>query len=114
MTLGAGLGPEGYVFSIAMLLAHGFYKAGLFLGAGSVLHGMNDEQDMRRFGGLYRFLPVTYVTFGLAYLAIIWTAVLRVLREGPADRGRLHRARHGRLDPRHLRADRRLRHWRST
>ena len=71
MTLGAGLGPEGYVFSIAMLLAHGFYKAGLFLGAGSVLHGMNDEQDMRRFGGLYRFLPVTYVTFGLAYLAII-------------------------------------------
>jgi NADH-quinone oxidoreductase subunit L len=71
MVLGAGLGPEGYVFSIALLLAHGFYKAGLFLGAGSVIHGMNDEQDMRRYGGLYRFLPVTYVTFGLAYLAII-------------------------------------------
>ncbi len=71
MFLGAGLGPEGYVFAIAMLLAHGFYKAGLFLGAGSVIHGMNDEQDMRRYGGLYRFLPVTYVTFGLAYLAII-------------------------------------------
>src|SRR5271166_2294631 len=70
MFLGAGLGPEGYVFSIALLLSHGFYKAGLFLGAGSVIHGMDDEQDMRRYGGLYRFLPVTYVTFGLAYLAI--------------------------------------------
>jgi NADH-quinone oxidoreductase subunit L len=71
MFLGAGLGPEGYVFSIALLLAHGFYKAGLFLGAGSVMHGMNDEQDMRKYGALARFLPVTYVTFGLAYLAII-------------------------------------------
>jgi NADH-quinone oxidoreductase subunit L len=70
MTLGAGLGPEGYVFSIALLLAHGFYKAGLFLGAGSVIHGMNDEQDMRKYGALARSLPVTYVTFGLAYLAI--------------------------------------------
>jgi NADH-quinone oxidoreductase subunit L len=70
MTLGAGLGPEGYVFAIALLLCHGFYKAGLFLGAGSVIHGMDDEQDMRVYGGLARFLPVTYVTFGLAYLAI--------------------------------------------
>ena len=70
MTLGAGLGPEGYVFSIALLLCHGFYKAGLFLGAGSVIHGMDDEQDMRRYGALARALPVTYVTFGLAYLAI--------------------------------------------
>ena len=71
MFLGAGLGPAGYVFAIALLLAHGFYKAGLFLGAGSVIHGMDDEQDMRRYGGLARYLPVTYVTFGLAYLAII-------------------------------------------
>ena len=71
MTLGAGLGPEGYVFAIALLLAHGFFKAGLFLGAGSVMHGMNDEVDMRRYGGLARLMPVTYVTFGLAYLAII-------------------------------------------
>jgi NADH-quinone oxidoreductase subunit L len=70
MTLGAGLGPEGYVFSIALLLAHGFFKAGLFLGAGSVIHGMDDEQDMRRYGALARSLPITYVTFGLAYLAI--------------------------------------------
>ena len=71
MTLGAGLGPSGYVFAIALLLAHGFYKAGLFLGAGSVMHGMNDEVNMRRYGGLARYMPVTYVTFGLAYLAII-------------------------------------------
>jgi NADH-quinone oxidoreductase subunit L len=71
MTLGAGLGPAGYVFAIAHLLAHGFFKAGLFLGAGSVMHGMNDEVDMRMYGGLRKFLPVTYVTFGLGYLAII-------------------------------------------
>jgi NADH-quinone oxidoreductase subunit L len=70
MHLGAGLGPAGYVFAIALLLAHGFYKAGLFLGAGSVMHGMDDEVNMRRYGGLARFMPVTYVTFGLAYLAI--------------------------------------------
>jgi NADH-quinone oxidoreductase subunit L len=71
MTLGAGLGPAGYVFAIAHLLAHGFFKAGLFLGSGSVIHAMDDEQDMRRYGGLARFLPVTFVTFILAYLAII-------------------------------------------
>jgi NADH-quinone oxidoreductase subunit L len=71
MTLGAGLGPAGYVFAIALLLAHGFFKAGLFLGAGSVMHGMNDEVNMRRYGGLGRVMPITSVTFGLAYLAII-------------------------------------------
>src|SRR6266851_2029387 len=71
MTLGAGLGPAGYVFAIAHLLAHGFFKAGLFLGAGSVMHGMNDEVNMRKYGGLARLMPVTYVTFGLGYLAII-------------------------------------------
>jgi NADH-quinone oxidoreductase subunit L len=59
------------VFAIALLLCHGFFKAGLFLGAGSVIHGMDDEQDMRRYGGLSSFMPITYVTFGLAYLAII-------------------------------------------
>src|SRR6202050_2205091 len=71
MTLGAGLGPAGYVFAIAHLLAHGFFKAGLFLGAGSVMHGMDDEVNMRRFGGLCKFLPITFATFGLGYLAII-------------------------------------------
>jgi NADH-quinone oxidoreductase subunit L len=71
MILAAGLGPAGYVFAIAHLLAHGFFKAGLFLGAGSVMHGMDDEVNMRRYGGLARFLPVTFATFGLGYLAII-------------------------------------------
>jgi NADH-quinone oxidoreductase subunit L len=71
MTLAAGLGPAGYVFAIAHLLSHGFFKAGLFLGAGSVKHSMDDEVDMRRFGGLAKIMPVTFVTFGIGYLAII-------------------------------------------
>lgn len=71
MILAAGLGPVGYVFAIMHLVTHGFFKAGLFLGAGSVMHGMNDEVDMRRYGGLRRYMPVTFVTFGLGYLAII-------------------------------------------
>jgi len=71
MFLGAGLGPPGYPFAIALLLAHGFFKAGLFLGAGSVKHEMNDEVNMRRLGGLRTVMPVTYVTFGICYLAII-------------------------------------------
>ncbi|WP_327284834.1 MULTISPECIES: NADH-quinone oxidoreductase subunit L [unclassified Streptomyces] len=71
MILAAGLGPIGYAFAIMHLVTHGFFKAGLFLGAGSVMHGMNDEVDMRRYGGLRRFMPVTFVTFGLGYLAII-------------------------------------------
>jgi NADH-quinone oxidoreductase subunit L len=59
------------VFAIAHLLAHGFFKAGLFLGAGSVKHEMDEEVDMRRFGALWRVMPVTFVTFLLGYLAII-------------------------------------------
>ena len=71
MFLAVGLGPAGYVAGLAHLLAHGFFKAGLFLGAGSVMHAMNDQVDMRRFGGLWRKLPVTFATFGLGYLALI-------------------------------------------
>ncbi|MDT5065253.1 MAG: NADH-quinone oxidoreductase subunit [Mycobacterium sp.] len=71
MVLAAGLGPAGYAIAIMHLLTHGFFKAGLFLGAGSVMHGMNDETDMRRYGGLRTFMPITFVTFGLGYLAII-------------------------------------------
>lgn len=71
MVLAAGLGPSGYTFAIMLLLAHGFFKAGLFLGAGSVMHGMNDEVDMRRYGALRAAMPITFVTFGLGYLAII-------------------------------------------
>jgi NADH-quinone oxidoreductase subunit L len=71
MILAAGLGPIGYVFAIMHLVTHGFFKAGLFLGAGSVMHAMNDEVDMRKYGGLRKYMPVTFVTFGLGYLAII-------------------------------------------
>jgi NADH-quinone oxidoreductase subunit L len=71
MVLAAGLGPAGYAVAIMHLLTHGFFKAGLFLGAGSVMHAMNDETDMRRYGGLRTLLPITFVTFGLGYLAII-------------------------------------------
>jgi NADH-quinone oxidoreductase subunit L len=71
MVLGAGLGPAGYAFAIMHLLTHGFFKASMFLGAGSVMHGMNDEVNMRKFGNLRKFMPITFVTFGLGYLAII-------------------------------------------
>ena len=71
MTLAAGLGPVGYAFAIMHLLTHGFFKAGMFLGAGSVMHGMNDQVNMRRYGALRKFMPITFVTFGLGYLAIL-------------------------------------------
>ena len=71
MILGAGLGPVGYAFAIMHLLTHGFFKAGMFLGAGSVMHGMNDEVNMRKYGALRKFMPITFVTFGLGYLAIL-------------------------------------------
>jgi len=71
MILGAGLGPAGYAYAIMHLITHGFFKAGMFLGAGSVMHGMNDEVNMRKYGGLRKFMPITFVTFGLGYLAII-------------------------------------------
>ena len=71
MILGAGLGPVGYAFAIMHLLTHGFFKAGMFLGAGSVMHGMNDEVNMRKYGALRAAMPITAITFGLGYLAII-------------------------------------------
>jgi NADH-quinone oxidoreductase subunit L len=71
MMLAAGLGPVGYVFAIFHLLTHGFFKAGMFLGAGSVMHGMNDQVDMRRFGGMATVMKITWVTFGAGWLAII-------------------------------------------
>jgi NADH-quinone oxidoreductase subunit L len=71
MILAVGLGPAGYALGIAHLLTHGFFKAVLFLGAGSVMHGMHDEVDMRRMGGLARYLPITFVLFSCGYLALI-------------------------------------------
>ena len=71
MILATGLGPIGYAFAIMHLLTHGFFKASMFLGAGSVMHGMKDEVNMRKFGGVGKFMPITALTFGLGYLAII-------------------------------------------
>ncbi len=76
MVLAAGLGPIGYAAAIAHLVTHGFFKAGLFLGAGSVMHGMNDDVDMRKYGGLASKMPITFATFGLGYLAIIGVPLL--------------------------------------
>ncbi|WP_454296156.1 NADH-quinone oxidoreductase subunit L [Salana multivorans] len=71
MMLAAGLGPVGYAFAIFHLFTHGFFKAGLFLGAGSVMHGMNDDVDMRRYGALRKAMAITWITFGAGWLAII-------------------------------------------
>jgi len=71
MTLAVGLGPIGYIFGIFHLLTHGVFKAGLFLGAGSVMHGMNDQVNMRRYGALRTVMGVTFVTTFIGYLAII-------------------------------------------
>ena len=71
MMLAAGIGPAGYAFAIFHLLTHGFFKANLFLGAGSVMHAMDDEVDMRHYGALRKLLPVTFLTFATGYLAII-------------------------------------------
>ena len=71
MMLAAGLGPVGYAFAIFHLLTHGFFKAGMFLGAGSVMHGMNNEVNMRRFGGLSTVMKITWATFALGWLAIL-------------------------------------------
>jgi NADH-quinone oxidoreductase subunit L len=71
MMLAAGLGPAGYAFAIFHLLTHGFFKADMFLGAGSVMHAMDDDVNMRHYGALTRILPVTFLTFAIGYLAII-------------------------------------------
>ncbi|MFM8212960.1 MAG: NADH-quinone oxidoreductase subunit L, partial [Actinomycetes bacterium] len=71
MVLAAGLGPIGYVFAILHLITHGFFKAVMFLGAGSVMHATNDNVDMRRFGGLSKVMMFTTVTFFIGYLAIL-------------------------------------------
>ena len=68
MFLAVGLG--GYIAGIFHLMTHAFFKALLFLGAGSVIHGMADEQDMEKMGGLRKHMPITAATMGIATLAI--------------------------------------------
>ena len=71
MFLAVGLGNGVYAIGIIHLLGHGFFKAALFLSAGSVMHAMNDRIDMRRFGGLAKVMPITYGVFLCGFLAII-------------------------------------------
>src|SRR6202048_50657 len=71
MVLAAGLGPAGYAFAIMHLLTHGFFKAGLFLGAGSVMHAMNDEVNMRRYGGVRTVVPIPFAACGVGDLAAL-------------------------------------------
>ncbi len=71
MIMASGLGVVGYAFAIFHLLTHGFFKANMFLGAGSVMHGTNDDVDMRHYGALQKAMPITFLTFAMGYLAII-------------------------------------------
>ncbi|WP_460837223.1 NADH-quinone oxidoreductase subunit L [Nocardioides marmoraquaticus] len=71
MVLAAGLGVYGYAYAIFHLITHGFFKANMFLGAGSVMHGTDDDVDMRHYGALRAAMPITFVTFAMGYLAII-------------------------------------------
>ena len=71
MVLASGLGVAGYAFAIFHLLIHGFFKANMFLGAGSVMHGTDDDVNMRHYGALRKAMPITFLTFAMGYLAII-------------------------------------------
>ena len=65
-----GIGVGGYAAAVFHLMTHAFFKACLFLGAGSVIHAMHHEQDMRKMGGLKVWMPVTFITFFISVLAI--------------------------------------------
>ncbi len=71
MMLAVGLGPVGYLYAIFHLVTHGFFKANMFLGAGSVMHAMGNRVDMRRFGALRADIKITWLTFMAGWLAII-------------------------------------------
>ena len=65
-----GMGAGGVAVGMFHLLAHAFFKALLFLGAGSVIHGCHEEQDIRRMGGLRKFMPVTFTTYAIGMMAL--------------------------------------------
>ncbi len=66
----SAIGVGGYAAAVFHLMTHAFFKACLFLGAGSVIHAMHHEQDMRKMGGLKAWMPVTFITFFISVLAI--------------------------------------------
>ena len=65
-----GLGVGGVAVGMFHLITHAFFKALLFLGAGSVIHGCHDEQDIRRMGGLRKYMPITFATYAVGMLAL--------------------------------------------
>ncbi|MDD7540599.1 MAG: NADH-quinone oxidoreductase subunit L [Mobiluncus porci] len=71
MMLGAGLGPVGWAFAIFHLIMHGFFKAQLFLSAGTVMHAMSEQVNIRRFGGLAKVMKITWFAFLVGWLAIL-------------------------------------------
>src|SRR5207245_8251835 len=64
-----GLGTGGVAVGMFHLITHAFFKALLFMGAGSVIHGCNEEQNIRRMGGLWKLMPVTFATYAAGTLA---------------------------------------------
>jgi NADH-quinone oxidoreductase subunit L len=66
----AGLGMGGVAVGMFHLITHAFFKALLFLGAGSVIHGCHEEQDVRRMGGLKSDMPITFLTYAIGMLAL--------------------------------------------
>jgi NADH-quinone oxidoreductase subunit L len=66
----AGLGMGGVAVGMFHLITHAFFKALLFMGAGSVIHGNHEEQDVRRMGGLWRLMPLTFLTYAIGMLAL--------------------------------------------
>src|SRR5205814_10112440 len=64
------LGVGGVTAGIIHLIAHGFFKALLFLGSGSVIHGCHEEQDIRKMGGLRGLMPVTFLTYAIGMMAL--------------------------------------------
>ncbi|MDQ2754102.1 MAG: NADH-quinone oxidoreductase subunit L [Actinomycetota bacterium] len=65
-----GIGAGGYTAGLFHMITHAFFKALLFLAAGAVIHALHDEQDMKKMGGLRRYLPITFPTFIIGYLAL--------------------------------------------
>jgi NADH-quinone oxidoreductase subunit L len=64
------IGCGAYEAAIFLMIAHAFFKGLLFLGAGSVIHGLHDEQDLKRMGNLRHYLPITFITFAIGWLCI--------------------------------------------
>ncbi len=90
MFLGVGLGGGAYALAIIHLLAHGFFKACMFLDAGSVMHAMKDQIDIRRFGGLWKYMKITWIDLRHRLAGHHrHPAALRLLLQGADHRGRL-------------------------